>query len=362
MPIALTCGCGKMFKVKDELAGGQVNCQVCGSALAVPAASAVAETPAVRVVAPPLAARPESAGPQAKPGASLCACPSCSEAIPSNARQCPFCDEIIQLQMSEEEQKNHLVQLLRSIREQDLQRAEVEARSRGGFMAQKSIVLGSLAVLGIASILVGALASGLEGLIALGVFLVLIFGIAALVSLSNDYGAAHIQDAPSAEKAFRRYFMSMKTARYSKAYYALAPLTRENAPVEPLKLAKLPSRVSPRLVNDLSSYQEYVQSIFRGTSSNTRMVQLKKTRVVADHGDFAVVESEVEFSGYPTLLLLVLLLSLLLGIILILVMTKKETWVTRKLLIRHEGRWYIADPGYESAIDRVAARATAEYQ
>lgn len=353
MPLSVTCACGKMFKVRDDLAGTQVSCQVCGSSIAVP-------LPGQGVQVAPVAHRVETPPPAAPAAAgAMKACPSCAEQIPANVFRCPFCKEQFSEEMPVEQQREQLAKLLGSVRNHDPQS---DAMSRGGFFAGKTIVLASLSGLSLLGIAAGFAGTDLEGLAVAGIIFLLIFGIAFLVSAWNDYQASHIQDAASAEKALRRYLLAAQTNRSLKAYYALAPHARTDAPVAPPPLEKIPANnAGPSQVNDPESFKSYLLTIFKGPSLNSRMVQFKKTRLVAEHDSFAVVEVEVAFSSYPTLLLLTILISLLIAIILVLVLTKKETHTVRKLLIKHEGRWYIADPGFEGAIDQVAAKAAATF-
>jgi len=341
-----------MFKVKDDLAGAQVACQVCGATVAVP-------EPGQEVQQPP-AATPAQPPPPSSPQRTTAPCPSCAEPIPANAIICPYCKEEVTPDLSPEQQRTRLAELLKSVQSHDAQGIADDDMNRGGFFAVKTIVVGIISALSLLLIAVGAASANLSGLIVLGVILLIIFGIAFLVSVNNDYQASHIHDAPSAAKALSRYLKAAQTNRQSKAYYALAPLARKNAPVQPPKLDKIPGHTGgPSCVDDLSSFKDYVKTIFRGPSSQSRTVQIKKTRVVAEHDAFAVVETEVHFQSYPSWVIITILISPLICVLLIVILTKREKYTIRKLSIRHDGRWYIADPGYEGAIDRVAADACA---
>jgi hypothetical protein len=354
MPTSVTCACGKMFKVRDDLVGSTVTCQVCGAAVPVPSPTHDLTDVSPRRSAP-------VAPPFAPPPSNTIACPACAEQIPAGALRCPLCKEEIVRDLTPEQQRTQLAELLRSVTEHatDAHAVEQDAAQRGGFFAVKTLVLGGFAILSLILLVGGVLATNGEVAIVMGVILGLIFGLATLVSLSNDNQASHIQDAPTAEKAFRRYFMAMQTGRQRKAYFALAPSARTNAPVEIPQFEKLPSRPGPACVDDPTSFAEYVKCIFAGGSQHNRSVQLKKVKIVSQYDAFAVVEAQVDFSSYASLLLLTILINILVCAIVVVVFTKREKRTIHKLLIQHEGRWYIADPGFEGAIDRLAAKAAA---
>ncbi len=354
MPITVTCSCGKVFKVKDEAAGGSVRCQICGAELTVPAGGETPQPPTLPM-APP--------DPQGAPAGKTIVCPACAEDVPSEYPKCPYCGEGLEGLMSPEEQDALLRKTIEALDNHvsDPGKLDADARLRGGFFAVKTIVLALITAGAIAMIVGGAMSSSRDAaaLVGFGVVLVIIFGIALLVSFAHDCGASGIQSASTPEKAFRRFFMAVKTRRTGKAYAAVAPGSRRVGRVETVKFEKIPPHTGSYAINDAPTFNKYWLSVFKGPSMQTRGVQLKKVGKVREIGDdFAVVEVECLFTNYPSLLILTILINLILCAILIAIIQKKTPVRIRKLLIKRHGRWFIADGEFEGTLDKLKLKGT----
>jgi ribosomal protein S27E len=347
VPITVACSCGKVFKVKDEAAGGKIRCQVCGAELTVPAggatppASSHTETPSER---------------QEVPSGNTKPCPACAEDIPSGSVKCPYCGESLKGHLSSEDQEALLQQNLKALDDHmsDPGKLDADEKLRGGFLAVKTIIVGVIAAGAVVMMVAGFSMRhpDAEALAGFGVILFLIFGIASLVSLAHDYGASHIQDASTPEKALRRYLMAIRTGRTNKAYASVSPGARKVGEVETVKYDKIPPNTGKFSIDDVATFKKYWRSVFRGPSRQTRGLQLKRVKKVKEIGEgVAVVEVECLFTNFPSLVILTILISWLICLILVLILQKKTKVVIRKLLVKRNGKWYIADGEFEGPLD-----------
>lgn len=380
MPVTVSCACGKVFKVKDEMAGKEVTCQVCGRTVSVPALDAppasdpawgvpqgLAKAPAPVMPAPAMPRGPEAAlVPAAAAPAPVdenISCPACAETISRLAAHCPFCGEKLNVKFSQQEQVALLDQ---AVAELDAHIASPEkmaedAELKGGTISVKTIIAGILwvpCVLGIISGLMMNNRSDGSGIACFAGFVGVIVSICLIISLTNDFKSANISSAPSPETALRNFFVACKTGRYKKGYVALAPLARDEGTVETIKFKdqKIPSHTGRYSVHDLDTFKAYWKSIFTGPSGQTRQVTFKrvqKKRNVGGADDKVMVEVEVSVMNYPSWVVILILLSLWIALILYLVLRKTEKQVIRKLLIRRNDQWFIADSAYQGPLDKL---------
>jgi hypothetical protein len=352
VPITVNCSCGKIFKVRDEFVGKEVMCQVCGQK--VMAQDAAMLRPALNFTTP------KNSETVPATNADSINCPACAESIPVQSAFCPLCGEVTGTMLAADDQAAMLQERIKLL---DAHIAsptakEADIKIKGGFFATKTIVVGLFAGLGLFLIVSGSMMAARDGggVIAVGIVLGLIFGICLIVSLVNDNKSNHIQDVDKPEEAFRRFYKAIQTNRANKAFISLIPSARKTGPVKTIKFknASIPPCTGSYRINDLTSFKEYWKSVLRGPSMQTRQAQLKTvtlTRWIGD--DMAVVEAEVKFTNYPSLILLTVFLHLLICLIVILVVQKTETQKIRKLLIKRNGLWYVVEGEFQGRLDNV---------
>jgi hypothetical protein len=348
MPVTVSCTCGKIFKVKDELAGTSVLCQICGKEVIAPA------------VQPLSAEQNKSPEPAALNSAAVdnMACPSCAESIPRKSRKCPFCGEIVKTKLSSEEQSALIQERISNL---DAHLASLGGRAndekiKGAQYAVKTIVLAVLAAFAVLMFVSGFFVRDGSGLSVFGFLMLLAFGIPALVSFINDGKAMQISDSPSADVAFRRFLMAVRTGRSNKAYVTLPPAAREAGVVETIKFndSRIAIHEGRYTIRDPKSFKEYWKTIFTGPSGTTRTVAIKKVKMYrGELNGVAVVEAELEVTSYSSLLLLSILINLIVCLIVILIFQKKEKKTIRKLVIRRNGKWYFAEGELEGPLDKL---------
>lgn len=216
MPITVQCVCGKAFKVRDDLLGQQVTCQVCGANVQVQAESTAAAIP------PPLSSlRPEA--PSAT-NADTMECPACAERIPQKSRQCPLCKEPIRNSMTPDEIAQALQEVQNGLAAAN---AAQEAALAGGFLNFSSKILIGINIFFAIGVVLGMMTHDGGGIIAVCIIVDLPFAIALLVALANDFAASKIKTADGPDVAYKRFFKAVQTGRARKAFAALVPTARQ---------------------------------------------------------------------------------------------------------------------------------------
>ena len=351
MPIRVKCTCGKIFRVKDEYAGRQVQCQVCQAEITVPESPELSE----EAQAAPMPAPMPEPGPTA-PQTATVECPACAESIPAGSAVCPLCGESLSGQLDAGQASRILDDSLASLDAHlgDRQSTEEDTRLKGGLLTTKTIVLMVITGLCVAMIASGAsMRRDGEPLIAIGIILGIIFGISVLVSLTNDYRSIHIQDCRDPAKALKNYLTAIRTKRTSKAFACLVPEARQSGRARSVKFTKIKSALGDFTILDAASFAKYWTSVFKGPSGQTRSVQIKKVYKIKE-GDqgLALVEAELAFSSYPSWLIALILLNLIICVIAIMACTKRESLTIRKLMVQRDNRWFIVEGELQGRLDQ----------
>lgn len=353
MPFAVKCNCGKVFNVKDEFQGREVCCQVCNATfVAQPEPVAPATPPMPAAPAAPAGISAAAQSPKTSP------CPFCKEHIPEASAVCPFCKERLAAQMSSEQAAAALNGMTAQLdlHVADPARLEADSAARGRFLATRTIVLGGLTIFGALLFIIGLILGEDDGgaCIVFGILFFLAFIIPAIVSLCNDRKASHIQDVDDPAEAFRRYFMACKTRRYAKAFVCLAPTARNGGVAQSPVFTNIPYQPADVPIADLAGFRNYCRTIFKGPGSNGRTVQLKSIRLEGARPDGRIwIQADVAFTSVSSWWLLLVLLNLIIAVIVISVVTKREKKTIRKLLVRRNGRWYIAEAAFEGDLDKL---------
>ncbi|MCW8132548.1 MAG: hypothetical protein KIS92_19525 [Planctomycetota bacterium] len=346
MPISVACTCGKTFRVRDDLAGQTVTCQVCGASVQAVAAEESAAPPPPPVVAQAL---------PAAPAGETMACPACAEAIPRNSLRCPYCKERLSSHLTED-QKAAFIQGLKQSMESHAPAMDDDLR--GGLMTLKTMVVGGFAFAFVVLFLYGIMARDAQAAGVFGFIFGGIFGIAFLVSLNNDYQAHHIPDASSADQALKRYLTALQNRRSRKAFAAVTPLGRRAKDVESIKFNNPKVAHTPVLSSygDADGLQKYWKTIFAGPTSTTRSITIKNVQTVRQTPDgLTVVEARLGVTSYSNYLYLTVFLGVLICALLILILQARDEVVVRKVMLKHKGRWYVVDGSISSTIDRAYA-------
>ena len=349
MPITVTCGCGKVFKVRDGLAGEVAICQVCGRSIPV----TIDANEQVVPVAQPMAV----SAPMVGHDDDMRQCSACAEPVPADALHCPMCGESLAHNLDAARAREMLEAQIQSLEEHLENRgAAADDQLRGSTLTARTIVVGIITLVSAIMVAIGAAMPGDSGVgfIVIGIFLGIGFAIGFLVSMSNDKATSHIHDARSADKAYKNYFKAIRTRRANRAFAALTPTARKAGVVETIEFDKIPTNPGSYLIADPDSFRKYWQSVLAGPSLQARGCLLKKVRLVGtSEDDVAVVEAEFQFTNYASLLALLILINLIVCAIVIAICTKRETKVIRKVLVRRRGRWYVVEGEFQGILDKV---------
>jgi hypothetical protein len=174
------------------------------------------------------------------------------------------------------------------------------------------------------------------------------------ISWVHDYQASHIHDAPTPDKAFRRYFKACQSGRYEKAFASLAPAARNGALVHALKFEKIPSESRDCKITDWMSFRDYSRSIFKGPHGQQRGANLKKVEVEGHLPDGTTwVTADVQFTSQPTWAILLLPVVFIVGRSVFDWVTQRERKTIRKCLFRRGDRWYVAEADFEGVLDKL---------
>ncbi len=238
----------------------------------------------------------------------------------------------------------------------DPSKLQQDEHLRQGMKPINTIVVGAIAALSVAMIIWGAITRDSDLQIILMVFgflCALVFGIGTLVSWAHDHGAKRIQDASKPAKVFKRFWTSVRTGRGHYAYLSLVPTSRNVGPVPPLDLGRIPVSDKPQQIVDSASFKKYWKSVFKGTSSHTRSVQLLKVKKIQDlPADVTVVEATVRFTSYASAM------ALIFGPLILVLISKKETKKIRKLLVRRCNKWFFLSGELSGALDQLGEAAS----
>jgi hypothetical protein len=352
--IIVSCSCGKKYSVRDDFAGRQFNCKSCNSTILTPSALSVEETtvPVALSVENPKEIYVQKA---TVPEPILTkACPWCAETIHKEATVCRYCKQVLNKGLSDSDLSARRLAVHQSLDElftDPIQMAKNKSL-RGSLISLRTYVLFCFIGLGIIMSVLGFAKSGEEMVFvaAFGVIFIFFFGIASIVSFFNDVFCSSI-NTKNPLKTFKRYFLAVRTRRFAKAYAALAPSARTVGSVKTVEPEKIPFRNGSYKISSLESFKEYSNSYLKGPPGHTRYVNLLKVRLVKQDQGTAVVEAEIKFSSYPTLLLILIIVPLI-CVILIVALTKSETLTVRKLLVEHNGKWFVADGEFDGPLDQ----------
>ena len=357
MPISVRCSCGKVFKVRDEMAGKDVTCQVCRGIVKVPAEPSYAppseDVPLPAAEMPPAPA-PPGAGVSRLKLPDMMQCPACAEAIPLSSMFCPICGEQLPTLVSTEQKKEHLAKVLATLDEYvaNSDNLAADRKMRGSTFSPLGIVLAVLSVCLLSMIPMGLAVHDGEPLIILGAILGGLLAIISLVALGNDYIYSHISDAKTPVAAFKRYVGAIRSGRANKAFASLVPTARNARAPLTIRFEKIPPNPGTFPFNEPQSFRKYWRNILKGTGGQVRAMGVKRIRLLNETpGGVAFVEVEFGFTGHSAWWYLTLLINLIVGAIIILAVQKREKKVVRKLLVKRGGRWYVAEGEFEGLLD-----------
>lgn len=350
MSIIIACRCGKRYSVRDEFAGKSIQCPACNEIITVPEADTAPEQPENIPVEGAETTQPEDTSvPQAY-------CSSCGANILENSVMCASCGKA-----SPKTAERYIDRLSDGLDEylNDPEVVAADERLKKWFFSTQTYVLAAVVAVSFIMFFAGLIMRNDAGIVfaGFGIAVFIILGIALLVSFVRDFQASHIQDASTPEKAFRRFIGAISSGRSQKAFCALAPDARERGAVETIGFKKFASTDGEYSISDAGSFKKYWRSILKGPFGQQRTVTLKKVVRVEKIGkDMVILKADFYCTAYPSWYIAFMFIALLIAAI---VMTmaqsnNKETKTVTKLLVRRNGRWFIADGEFEGIHDKAA--------
>lgn len=199
----------------------------------------------------------------------------------------------------------------------------------------------------------GCLGAGL----AVGGFFFVIF----LICLAVDLSTPSPKTRTTPERAVKAYYGALRRKQYGRAYACLSPLDRIPDQRPTLAIGSLDVKERTYSFKDQEDFGRYWRfqsglstEVFGGYHKS---IQARILKVEEIRPGVAAADLRLDMSGYPTLAILGILCGVVPALILILVMTKRESFEVRKLLVRKDGLWWIVNGEFthegDEAIERL---------
>jgi amino acid transporter len=158
------------------------------------------------------------------------------------------------------------------------------------------------------------------------------------------------RDKPtSPDETLKYFFRAIAMARLGYAWAALCPTARAER-VDPPYLGPVPVGQGSFTLRSTQDLKDYTQTFARPGNGQMRTMQIKRTTLLREDGDVAIVEVDAVFQSWPQwaqiLCVIAFVIIRLLGLVLFLVLyfslRKTHAVVIRKTLIRgSNGVWYV---------------------
>lgn len=234
----------------------------------------------------------------------------------------------------------------------DRDAVDIDRKEVGGKLRTPTIVFVGLAVVFIGIAVFAATnmrRRSEEGLVVAAGILAVVFTLLAITLVVVDVRMLP-RDKPAPPEATLKYFFkAIALGRFGYAWATLCPTAREQR-VDVPALGPIPITPGSFELRRTEDLKLYTQAFARPGNGQMRTMQVKRTTLISEDGDVAVVEVTAMFQSWPQwaqiLSVVAFVVIRLLGIILFLVLfftlRKTHEVVFRKTLIRgSNGVWYV---------------------
>ena len=176
-----------------------------------------------------------------------------------------------------------------------------------------------------------------------------LFGLISAILVFADLRFLPRDKPGSPEETLKYFFRAIAMARLGYAWAALCPTARAQL-VEPPYLGPVPVGQGSFTLRSKSDLKDYTQTFARPGNGQMRTMQIKRTTLVREDGDVAIVEVHAVFQSWPQwaqiLCVIAFVVIRLLGLVLFLILfyslRKTHDAVFCKTLIRgNNGVWYV---------------------
>jgi len=200
-----------------------------------------------------------------------------------------------------------------------------------------------------------------EGCLAVGLVVGGIFFFIFLICLAVDLSTPSPKTRTTPERAVKAYYGALRRKQYGRAYACLSPLDRIPDERPTLAIGSLEVKERSYSFKDKDGFGRYWRAQ-AGLSVDFlggfhKSIQAKLIRVAEIRPGIAAADIKIDMSGYPTWTVFGIFCGLLPAVILIMVMTKRETFEVRKLLVKKDGLWWIVNGEFthegDEAIERL---------
>jgi hypothetical protein len=202
-----------------------------------------------------------------------------------------------------------------------------------------------------------------EGCLGVGLGVGGFFFVIFLIALISDLCTPSPRTRTTPERAVKAFYGALRRKSYGRAYACLSPLDRISDLRPTLAIGRLDVPERTFSFKDKAGFQQYwreqagVSTAFLGGYHKT--IQATIVRVTPLSADLAAADLKLEVSGYPSLAILGIFCGLVPALLLILLMTRREYFEVRKLLVKKDGLWWIVNgeftPEGDEAIERMLA-------
>lgn len=201
-----------------------------------------------------------------------------------------------------------------------------------------------------------------KGCLAVGLVVGGIFLFIFLVCLAVDLSTPSPKTRTTPERGARAFYGALRRKQYARAYACLSPLDRIPDLRPTMAIPRLEVKEQSYSFKDKDGFGKYwraqsgLASGFLGGGYHKTLTA--KVLGVEDSGSgVAAVDLEITISGYPTTAYLGLVAGPVGAVLLMALLTRREKFKMRKLLVRKDGLWWMVNgeftPEGDEAIEQL---------
>jgi hypothetical protein len=189
---------------------------------------------------------------------------------------------------------------------------------------------------------IGAIVVGSEGILVLGVIMVIVGSICLLTFGINDLLVPLSRDRSTSDKAIRAYFRGMQRGRWDTTFATLAPVAREHTVMVP-EIRELKTVRKARTRSTKKDLKAYWRSFIHPHGGLNRRLEKVRITPIDTEGLMHRHRIEMRVTYYPSWVVIGILAGLLPMLIIILIVRKTHTATFDVSTFKHKSQWWVLD-------------------